>query len=46
MNHRIVLDVDFISQTNKMDIPSNYGIEPNTAVVSHYDISYDGGIRS
>ena len=35
MNDGVVLYIDFIAHFNKVDISSNYCIEPNTAVVAH-----------
>jgi hypothetical protein len=39
-----ILNIHFIPHFNKMDIATDYGIEPNTALIAHNDIAHYRGI--
>jgi hypothetical protein len=45
MNNGPILDVDFISHANAVDIAPYYCIEPDAALVSHFHIANNGTIR-
>jgi hypothetical protein len=44
MNHCAILNVYFISNGDGIHISSYNGVKPNTAVVAHHYLSYNGGI--
>lgn len=41
MQHAQILDVGAISDSDVVDVPSNDGMEPNTAVLPHDDVADD-----
>src|SRR5437762_4878805 len=45
MNASTILHIYFITYPDKIDIPSYYRTEPNTAIITHDHIPNNGGIR-
>jgi hypothetical protein len=45
MNARAILYIHFVSDTNAIDITPNYGIKPDTTILTHHYIAHYGGIR-
>lgn len=42
----IVLNIDFVTDPDGINVSSDHGIEPNAATLSSYHITHDGCIRS
>src|SRR5688572_896821 len=45
MNNSSILYVHFVSHPDKIYISPDHGVEPGAAVITHHDITHDGGIR-
>ena len=45
MNYSSILHIYFVAEANTVYIAPYYSIKPYTAIVAHYYIAYNGGIR-
>jgi hypothetical protein len=46
MNDRAILHVDLVAHANGIDIATNHGIEPETAIIAGDHVTDDRGIGS
>ena len=46
MNAGAILYIDFVAHPNEIDIAPNHGVEPDTAIITHDNISHDRSIGS
>src|SRR5260221_13932754 len=44
MDHHPVLDISFASDPDAVDIATNYGVEPYTAILAYFHVTDYGGI--
>src|SRR5690606_37490118 len=44
VNHRAILNIDFVTQSNGINISSNYGIKPDTTMISSDHISDNSSV--
>jgi hypothetical protein len=44
MDDRAILNINIVANTNGVNITANYGIEPHTAIITHYYVTYNGGV--
>ena len=44
VDHRPILDINFIAHPDAVHITPHHGVKPDTALVTHYHVAHNGGI--